>query len=366
MASSSVHPVGDDGLPARRPSSVASRWTCAALRSREAVGLVDGDDAQPGEDRGALGLASQQDRPGGLAGVLDELARGVDGAGDGALQVAVVAAVELGLVAAVHAGFGRGHGGLGSVGGCMRPDPGRAGRRPARCALSRAVRRPARPTIRGEQQPDRTERASRGVRPVRPLVATGLGGVGVSGRRSSASSMRRAIASIVCGVFADRVQRAVFAPAGDVGDRLAADVEADGGADDVGDAVDEHLGLARGRTGRSRGRARARARARACGPGGWRARRRRRSAGAWGRTSRRARRRAARGSRRGSRARGASCCSGAIRWRWLSPSIGCAGGVERDGLDAGQRVGHRDVEDRHGAEEDRASRPSPRRRRRAA
>jgi hypothetical protein len=37
---------------------------------------------------------------------------------------------------------------------------------------------------------------------------------------------------------------AVFAPAGDVGDRLAADVESDRGADDVGDdAVDEHLAL---------------------------------------------------------------------------------------------------------------------------
>src|SRR5215213_8958036 len=35
----------------------------------------------------------------------------------------------------------------------------------------------------------------------------------------------------------------VLDPAGDVGDRLAADVETDGGADDVGDAVDEHLGL---------------------------------------------------------------------------------------------------------------------------
>src|SRR5687768_1978800 len=45
------------------------------------------------------------------------------------------------------------------------------------------------------------------------------------------------------GVLADGVQRAVLAPAGDVGDRLAADVEPDGGADDVGDAVDEHLGL---------------------------------------------------------------------------------------------------------------------------
>src|SRR5829696_2369810 len=44
-------------------------------------------------------------------------------------------------------------------------------------------------------------------------------------------------------VFVDGVESAVFAPAGDVGDRLAADVEPDGGADDVGDAVDEHLGL---------------------------------------------------------------------------------------------------------------------------
>src|SRR4051794_9577111 len=35
------------------------------------------------------------------------------------------------------------------------------------------------------------------------------------------------------GVFADGVQRAVFAPTGDVGDRLAPDVEADRAADDV-------------------------------------------------------------------------------------------------------------------------------------
>ena len=39
-----------------------------------------------------------------------------------------------------------------------------------------------------------------------------------SGLGASASSMRRAIVSIVCGVLADRVQRAVFAPAGDVRD----------------------------------------------------------------------------------------------------------------------------------------------------
>ena len=55
--------------------------------------------------------------------------------------------------------------------------------------------------------------------------------------------MRRAIVSIVCGVLADRVERAVFAPAGDVGDRLAADVEADRAEHAVGDAVDEDLGL---------------------------------------------------------------------------------------------------------------------------
>ena len=44
-------------------------------------------------------------------------------------------------------------------------------------------------------------------------------------------------------VFADRVEGAVFAPASDVGDRLAADVEADGAEHAVGDAVDEDLGL---------------------------------------------------------------------------------------------------------------------------
>jgi hypothetical protein len=44
-------------------------------------------------------------------------------------------------------------------------------------------------------------------------------------------------------VLADGVESAVFAPAGDVGDRLAADVESGGGADDLGDAVHEHLGL---------------------------------------------------------------------------------------------------------------------------
>jgi hypothetical protein len=45
------------------------------------------------------------------------------------------------------------------------------------------------------------------------------------------------------GVLADRVEGALFAPARDVGDRLAADVEANGGADNVGNAVDEDFGL---------------------------------------------------------------------------------------------------------------------------
>ena len=45
------------------------------------------------------------------------------------------------------------------------------------------------------------------------------------------------------GVRADRVERAVFAPACDVGNRLAADIEADRAEHAVGDAVDEDLGL---------------------------------------------------------------------------------------------------------------------------
>jgi hypothetical protein len=52
--------------------------------------------------------------------------------------------------------------------------------------------------------------------------------------------MRRASVSIDrLRVFADRVERTVLPPAGDVGDRLAADVETDGAEHAVGDAVDE-------------------------------------------------------------------------------------------------------------------------------
>jgi hypothetical protein len=45
-------------------------------------------------------LAAQHDRPRALAGVFDQLARGVDEAGHGVLKVAVMATVEVVLVAA--------------------------------------------------------------------------------------------------------------------------------------------------------------------------------------------------------------------------------------------------------------------------
>jgi hypothetical protein len=41
----------------------------------------------------------------------------------------------------------------------------------------------------------------------------------------------------------DGVERAVFAPAGDVGNAIAVDREAEAGADDVGDGVDHDFGL---------------------------------------------------------------------------------------------------------------------------
>jgi hypothetical protein len=74
----------------------------AAFSGAEAIGLVDGDDAQPREDRGAVGLAAQHDRPRALASLFDELAGSVDDAGDRTLKVAVVTAVEVVLVAAVQ------------------------------------------------------------------------------------------------------------------------------------------------------------------------------------------------------------------------------------------------------------------------
>jgi len=92
--------VGDEILPVAVVGAQVGESCLPALDRREPVGLVDGDHAQPGEDRVAVGLGSQQGGPGGLAGVLDQLARGVDGVRDGALEVAVVASVELGFVAA--------------------------------------------------------------------------------------------------------------------------------------------------------------------------------------------------------------------------------------------------------------------------
>ena len=63
-------------------------------------GFVDGDDAQPGEDGGALDGAAQERGAGGLAGVLDDVGRRVDGVGDGLQEAAVTAAVQRPSVAA--------------------------------------------------------------------------------------------------------------------------------------------------------------------------------------------------------------------------------------------------------------------------
>jgi hypothetical protein len=78
----------------------SSRCRFAALDGREAVGHVDPDDVEPGEDGGAVGLAAHEARAGGLAGVLDELRAAVDGVGDGDQHGVLVALVEVGLVTA--------------------------------------------------------------------------------------------------------------------------------------------------------------------------------------------------------------------------------------------------------------------------
>ena len=119
----------------------------------------------------------------------------------------------------------------------MSPDPGETGRRSWRRAMSRcAHRRPGLPDHRGGAGPDRTRRATprefAGDRVGRRLGLRVEGGLDLPGDRVDR-----------LGVLADRVERAVFAPACDVGDRLAADVEADRAEHAVGDAVDEDLGL---------------------------------------------------------------------------------------------------------------------------
>jgi hypothetical protein len=56
---------------------------------------VDRNDSQQGEPRRPAGLGSQHDRPRVLAGVLDELAWRANRRCDGALEVAVMLAVEM-------------------------------------------------------------------------------------------------------------------------------------------------------------------------------------------------------------------------------------------------------------------------------
>ena len=67
--------VGHDVVPVAvlRPQPLEPR--VSPVDPRESVRLVNRDDAQPGEDRIALGLTAEEDRPRRLAGILDELAR---------------------------------------------------------------------------------------------------------------------------------------------------------------------------------------------------------------------------------------------------------------------------------------------------
>ena len=172
------HAAGEDGFPVAFDGEVLE-VQFAALDRREAVGLVDGDDVEPGEDGGAVGLAAQEDRPGGLAGVLDQCGAAVDRVRDGDQQGLVVALVEVGLVTAPRR---RARGG--SVGvGLHAPRPGRAPDHPPRTICSWLG------------SPDDAGRRS----PARPRQAASASScsVGVVLAGSRASSMRRAIVSIV-------------------------------------------------------------------------------------------------------------------------------------------------------------------------
>jgi hypothetical protein len=86
-------------FPSRRAAEVFE-VRVAAFDGGEAVGLVDGHDEQPGEAGAASGLILNELRPGGLAGVLDQFGRGVDGAAHGTPEVSVVALEEIFFVAA--------------------------------------------------------------------------------------------------------------------------------------------------------------------------------------------------------------------------------------------------------------------------
>jgi hypothetical protein len=102
--------IGDDVLPVPLFGLQAREACFPAVDRGEPVGLVDGDGAQPAEDRLAVGLASQQDGPGRLAGVLDELARCAHDVRNRAVQVVVMPLVEVVLVATRRrwCAFGRG------------------------------------------------------------------------------------------------------------------------------------------------------------------------------------------------------------------------------------------------------------------
>lgn len=92
-------PVGDDGV-AGSVGEHRLEVDVPTLALAEPEGLPGGDDVEPAEDRGPVGLSSEHDRPRVLTGVLDQFARGVHGVGDGAAEVVVVSAVELVFVGA--------------------------------------------------------------------------------------------------------------------------------------------------------------------------------------------------------------------------------------------------------------------------
>jgi hypothetical protein len=123
---------------------------------------------------------------------------------------------------------------VGSVWGCMSPVPGEPGRRGGPGAPRRPrVSRPGLPDHRGEAAADRNPLS-------RDRVGHSRAGYRIGLARECVFDAARDCVDRGC-VPPDGVESAVFAPAGDVGDRLAADVEADVAEDAVGDAVDEDL-----------------------------------------------------------------------------------------------------------------------------
>ncbi len=91
--------VGEYGVP-RSGGEHRLEVEVAALAFAEPERLACGHDVEPAEDRGPLGLHTKQDRPSVLAGVLDELARGVGRVSNCSAELSVMATVELALVAA--------------------------------------------------------------------------------------------------------------------------------------------------------------------------------------------------------------------------------------------------------------------------